>query len=69
MWLGIISNPDAPLSFKTIIPPKKYKRKQMKRTNKITPNAPILVCVKAKASDSQVLFFLNVAFLFLLRNV
>ena len=61
MWLGIISNPDAPLSFKTIIPPKKYKRKQTKRTNKMTPNAPILVSKQKlqfhRFSSCQMLLF------------
>ena len=54
MWLGIISSPVAPLSFNTIIPPKKYKRKQMNRTNKIIPNAPI-VLAKASLSFAELL--------------
>ena len=55
MWLGIISKPVAPLSFNTIIPPKKYKRKQMNRINKITPNAPMLL---SKESLLQIFFYL-----------
>ena len=55
MWLGIISKPVAPLSFNTIIPPKKYERKQMNRINKITPNAPMVL---SKESLLQIFFYL-----------
>ena len=62
MWLGIISSPVAPLSFNTIIPPKKYKRKQMNRTNKIIPNAPIVLLGKGftfvrRTSLSEIFLF------------